>query len=60
MSYIWTWQGWLFLAAIVDVFSRRVVGWAMATCTCSFLSKHSGWHSASERGLVHHSDRGCQ
>jgi len=30
MTYIWTWEGWLFLAAIVDVFSRRVVGWAMA------------------------------
>ena len=30
MTYIWTWEGWLFLAAIVDIFSRRVVGWAMA------------------------------
>jgi putative transposase len=30
MTYIWTWEGWLFLAAIVDVFSRRVVGWTMA------------------------------
>ena len=30
MTYVWTWEGWLFLSAIIDVFSRRVVGWAMA------------------------------
>jgi hypothetical protein len=30
MTYVWTWEGWLFLAAIVDVFSRRIVGWAVA------------------------------
>ena len=30
MTYVWTWEGWLFLAAIVDVFSRRIVGLAVA------------------------------
>ena len=64
MTYIWTWQGWLFLAAIVDVFSRRVVGWAMADhlrteLPLEALGMALGIRQPAE-GLVHHSDRGCQ
>jgi putative transposase len=64
MTYIWTWEGWLFLAAIVDVFSRRVVGWAMADhlrteLPLEALGMALGMRQP-ERGLVHHSDRGCQ
>ena len=47
MTYIWTWEGWLFLAAIVDVFSRRVVGWAIADHLRTELPlERSGWPSA--------------
>jgi putative transposase len=64
MTYIRTWEGWLFLAAIVDVFSRRVVGWAMADhlrteLPLEALGMALGMRQP-ERGLVHHSDRGCQ
>lgn len=30
ITYVWTWEGWLYVAAVLDVFSRRIVGWAMA------------------------------
>jgi putative transposase len=64
MTYIWTWEGWLFLAAIVDVFSRRVVGWAMADHLRTELPLEALGMALGirqpERGLVHHSDRGCQ
>ena len=64
ITYIPTWEGWLFLAAIVDVFSRRVVGWAMADhlrteLPLEALGMALGMRQP-ERGLVHHSDRGCQ
>jgi putative transposase len=64
MTYVWTWEGWLFLAAIVDVFSRRVVGWAVADhlrteLPLEALGMALGIRQPQE-GLVHHSDRGCQ
>jgi transposase InsO family protein len=64
MTYVWTWEGWLFLAAIVDVFSRRVVGWAVADhlrteLPLEALSMALGIRQP-EQGLIHHSDRGCQ
>ncbi len=62
ITSIWTQQGWLYLAAILDVFSRRVVGWstsenvdrhlALAALTLALRDRHPA------RGLVHHSDRG--
>lgn len=64
LTYIWTAEGWLYLAVVLDLFSRRVVGWAMA--------EHLGHELALAaldmaiarqrpgRGLVHHSDRGVQ
>jgi putative transposase len=64
MTYIWTWEGWLFLAAIIDVFSRRVVGWAIADHLRTELAMDALGMALGlrqpERGLVHHSDRGCQ
>jgi transposase InsO family protein len=64
MTYVWTWEGWLFLAAIVDVFSRRIVGWAVADHLRTELALEAlgmalGVRQVDE-GLVHHSDRGSQ
>jgi putative transposase len=64
ITYVWTWEGWLFLAAIVDIFSRRVVGWAVADhlrteLPLEALGMALGMRQPDE-GLVHHSDRGCQ
>jgi len=64
ITYIWTYQGWLFLAVVLDLFSRRVIGWAMndsvntdmtlAALEMAYASRNPG------PGLVHHSDRGTQ
>lgn len=64
ITYVWTWQGWLYLAVIVDLFSRRVVGWAAAEhmrteLVLSALSQALG-RRTPPRGLLHHSDRGSQ
>jgi transposase InsO family protein len=45
ITYIETDQGWLYLAAVIDLYSRRIVGWAMAAChwrPCGWRSRHSG------------------
>ena len=62
VTAIWTMTGWLFVAAILDLFSRRVVGWATSATNDRFLAL-DGLHDALEKrrprpGLVHHSDRG--
>jgi putative transposase len=62
ITFIWTLQGWLYLAVILDVFSRRVVGWA----TGQHVDRHLALAALDMalakrcpgRGLVHHSDRG--
>ncbi len=64
ITYIRTWEGWLYLAVILDLFSRRVVGWSMAThmktdLVLSALAMALGQRVASPE-LVHHSDRGGQ
>lgn len=64
ITYVPTAEGWLFLAAIVDLFSRRIVGWAMdATMHRSLVLKALDM-AVTERqpgvGLIHHSDRGSQ
>jgi len=63
ITYIPTGEGWLYVAAIIDLFSRRVVGWAMSstmttTLVLSALDMALGNRSPG-KGLVHHSDRGC-
>jgi putative transposase len=59
-----TGEGWLYLAVLLDLWSRRIVGWAMRDTLATELVC-SAWHMAVARrqpapGLVHHSDRGCQ
>jgi transposase InsO family protein len=62
MTYVWTWEGWLSLAAIVDLFSRRVVGWATSSCNDTVLALEALHAALKARkpppGLLHHSDRG--
>ena len=64
LTYVRTWEGWLYLAAILDVFSRRVVGWAIADHLRTELVEEALAMALGARrptqGLVHHSDRGCQ
>jgi putative transposase len=60
--YIWTAEGWLYLAVVLDLFSRMVVGWSMAATQDATLVVHA-LHTAITRrrpqaGLLHHSDRG--
>ena len=64
ITYIPTLEGWLYLAAILDLFSRRIVGWAMSNRMTSELTL-AALHMAIRRcrpepGLVHHSDQGSQ
>ena len=64
ITYLWTWEGWLYLAVVLDLFSRRVVGWAVQPHLRTELALEA-LHMAlgrrvPEAGLVHHSDRGCQ
>ena len=64
ITYIETGEGWLYLAAILDLYSRRVVGWAMSDRLTTPLATAALSMALQARrptaGLVHHSDRGCQ
>ncbi len=64
ITYIWTREGWTYLAAILDLFSRRVVGWSMDSHLDRTLALDAlGMALRTRRpeaGLVHHSDRGVQ
>ena len=64
ITYVPTRQGWLYLAVVLDLASRRVVGWSMAATQTSELvvdALEMAWQSRRPpRGLLHHSDRGCQ
>jgi len=64
ISYVWTREGWLYLAVIIDLFARRVVGWATGDrlhrdLALAALRKALIIRCPSE-GLIHHSDRGSQ
>jgi len=64
ITYIATGEGWLYLAAVMDLFSRRIVGWATsdtidAALTCSAL-RSAIEQRGPDSGLLHHSDRGVQ
>jgi putative transposase len=63
-TYIWTAEGWLYAAAVIDLFSRRVVGWSMsATMTAELVTDAlvmAIWRRGKPDALVHHSDRGSQ
>jgi putative transposase len=64
ITYIWTNEGWLYLAAIVDLYSRRIVGWATSekidTKLCLAALRQSILERRPAPGLIHHSDRGSQ
>jgi len=62
VTYIWTLQGWLYLAVILDLCSRRVVGWATSENNDRHLALETLRRAKAARspgpGLLHHSDRG--
>jgi putative transposase len=64
ITYVWTREGWLYLSVIIDLFSRRVVGWAtanhMRTSLVLAALRMALGRRLPEAGLVHHSDRGSQ
>ena len=64
ITYVRTWEGWLYLAVVLDAFSRRVVGWAMADhLRTELVLEALGmalWQRCPAPGAVFHSDHGCQ
>jgi transposase InsO family protein len=64
ITYIRTWEGWLYLATVIDIASRRVVGWATADHLRTDLIEAALRDAVTQRrpepGVVFHSDRGCQ
>ena len=64
ITYIATWEGWLYLATVIDIASRRVVGYAMADHLRTELIADALSNAVAARdpepGVVFHSDRGCQ
>jgi putative transposase len=64
ITYVPTWAGWAYLAIVLDVFSRRIVGWAMREHLRTELVTEALdmaiWSRCPSGGLIHHSDRGCQ
>ena len=63
-TYIWTAEGWLYVAAVIDLFSRRVVGWSMSDSMTAQLVTDammmSIWRRGKPDALLHHSDQGSQ
>jgi transposase InsO family protein len=63
ITYIPTWTGFLYLAAVLDAFSRRIVGWSMATTLATGLvlsALNMALMVRRPRGVIHHSDQGSQ
>jgi putative transposase len=64
ITYLRTWEGWLYLAAVQDAFSRRIVGWSMAEHMRAELVVSALEMAVTRRrpepGLIHHSDQGSQ
>ena len=64
ITYIRTWEGWLFLATVIDIASRRVVGYAMADHLRTSLAADALGNAVAARdpapGVIFHSDRGAQ
>ena len=64
ITYIWTSDGWLYLAIVIDLYSRKVVGWSMgsrmkAQLVCDALTM-AMWQRKPKAGLIVHSDQGVQ
>lgn len=64
ISYVWTAEGWLYLAIVLDLYSRKIVGWAMSDRMKRGLAMEALRRAIILRrpaaGLIHHSDRGSQ
>jgi putative transposase len=63
ITYVPTWSGFLYLAAVLDVYSRKIVGWAMENHLRTELVLEALQNAITQRhpaGVIHHSDRGCQ
>ena len=64
ITYVWTLEGWLYLAVVLDLYSRQIVGWAMDKRIKKQLTPDAltmaYWRRKPEPGLLHHSDRGSQ
>ncbi len=63
-TYIWTDEGWLYVAVVLDLFSRRIVGWSMSQEMTAELVTDAMvmalWRRGKPRELLHHSDQGSQ
>ena len=64
LTYIWTDEGWVYLSVVIDLFSRKIIGWSMsdhlrASGVTEALSMAIGQRRPG-KGLIHHSDRGVQ
>jgi putative transposase len=64
ITYVWTTTGWLYLAAVMDLCSRKIIGWSIgvslqSTLACAALHQALATRQP-QRQLVHHSDRGIQ
>ena len=59
-TYVWTAEGWLYVAAVIDLFSRRVVGWSMSATMAAQLVTDALlmaiWRRGRPDALLHHSD----
>ena len=64
ITYVWTAEGWLYLATVIDLFSRRVIGWSMSNRMTAGLVNDALlaaiWSRKPEKGLIWHTDRGSQ
>ena len=64
ITYVWTAEGWLYLAVVLDLYSRAVIGWAMGSRLTVDLAQQALTmaihHRTPQAGLLHHSDRGSQ
>lgn len=64
ITYVWTVQGWLYLAVVMDLYSRRILGWCMDRTMTQALTIRALMMAINlrqpEPGLLHHSDRGSQ
>ena len=63
-TYVWTAEGWLYVAAVLDLYSRKVVGWSMSqTMTAQLVTDAllmAIWRRGKVMDLLHHSDQGSQ
>jgi len=64
ISYVWTLEGWMYVAVVMDLYSRQVIGWAiedhLRTSLCTNALRMAFWRRKPLPGLLHHSDRGSQ